>query len=371
MVDLTSYEEIIIWGASFPPTQTEGDATSHGRAIESVADILRKYGIWENVIAIVDSNKGLHGRKRLGIEVKDPQFILQHPQALVIINTISIWAIEKCMINAGICNDYVIIPYYFYHGTVEHPYRNDVAKKDAENNKNKIYSLYNVEDELTKKYLDIILEMRLAGEDKLYEPQYYEGTSKGIAYFCDEELAPKGLVTYIDVGAYDGNSIEPINKYYGNRLERIVAFEPDNKSRADLSVYLKEKNLDKKTLVLPYALGSENKQIRFSTAGQMGQIDEKGNVILEQRRFDDLEDLHITGEAMVKMDIEGAEMGALQGMNRFISDNLPYLAICIYHKESDLCEVAEFIKNINSDYKLYIRGGWHLECWAVPKRHFE
>ena len=86
--------------------------------------------------------------------------------------------------------------------------------------------------------------------------------------------------------------------------------------------------------------------------------------------FDNLPNNAIVGDAMVKMDIEGAEMGALKGMAKFIKEQEPYLAICIYHKEQDLHEIAAYIKMLNPEYRLYIRGGLHLECWAVPKRHF-
>lgn len=371
MIDLSKYEEIIVWGASFPPSETDGDATSHGRAIEKLFDILAKKMVVNKVIAIVDSNLSLHGRKRMGIEVVDPSIIVNHPKAIIIINTISISAIENAMKKMGVTNDYVIIPFYFYHGTVDHPYINDVAKVDAELNGEKIRSLYDEDDPLTSRYLDIILSMRLDGEDKLYPSSYYEGTGVGINYFCDDKLSPKGDVTYIDIGAYNGDSIEPVYNYYGDRLKHIFAFEPDDKSRECLYEYLKKRGISNKTDVFRYALGNENKQIRFSPSGLVGQVDENGDIVLEQRKFDDLNDISAIGDLMIKMDIEGAELGALEGMRNSISNNLPYLAICIYHNEKDLFEIANFIKSIDPRYHLYIRGGWHLECWAVPQRHFE
>ena len=41
VADLSKYDEIIIWGASMPPEETDVP-TSHGRAIERLIEILRK-----------------------------------------------------------------------------------------------------------------------------------------------------------------------------------------------------------------------------------------------------------------------------------------------------------------------------------------
>ena len=98
-------------------------------------------------------------------------------------------------------------------------------------------------------------------------------------------------------------------------------------------------------------------------------MSESGDIVIEQKLFDNLQ-VETIGDVMVKMDIEGFELNALKGMQEFIRENKPYLAICIYHKERDLYEIAQYIKSLNADYRLYIRGGWHLECWAVPQSHF-
>lgn len=357
MIEISEYSEIIIWGASFPPSQTDGDATSHGRAIEKLQDILKEKGVWGNIVCIVDSNKSLWGKERLGVLIKNPLEILQHPTALVIINTISVVAVQKAIENLGIKNDYAIIPYYFYHGTVDHEYSNEVAKQDVIKNGSKIKDLYNEDDTRTRRYLDIILSMRLKGKDELYSKMDYEGTGESLAYFCDEELAPKGDVTYIDVGAYDGNSIAPVLHFYGNSLKRCIAFEPDEKSKRQLVNFLKKEKMSDITSVFPYALGNEDATIRFSSAGQMGQVSEDGDVVLEQRVFDNIPNIEVVGDAMVKMDIEGAEMGALRGMEHFIKKQQPYLAICLYHNEKDLFEIANYIKSLNPGYRLYLRGG--------------
>lgn len=370
VIDFSKYDEIIIWGASFPPSEIDENATSHGHSMEKLVDLLKQNNAWEKVVLIVDSNELLHGKRRMGIAIDAPKNILHHSGALIIINTISIQAIKRALEGMGAENDCAVIPYYFYHGTLDYPYRNDVAKKDMEMYANDIKSLYQLKDTMTSRYLDIIFDMRSRGGDMLYELSYYEGTGEGIPYFCDPELAPIGDVTYIDVGAFDGDSLKPVEKFYGDRLKSYIGFEPDPQSIEKLKKYVSDCGLSQKAVLFPYALGACEKEIRFSVTGSTSQKSEYGDIVLEQKKFDDFIGLNLTGDIMVKMDIEGAELDALMGMKHLIRERNPYLAICIYHKERDLYEIADYIKKINPEYQLYIRGGWHLECWAIPQRHF-
>jgi FkbM family methyltransferase len=55
----------------------------------------------------------------------------------------------------------------------------------------------------------------------------------------------------------------------------------------------------------------------------------------------------------IKMDIEGAEMDALEGASRIIREFKPRLAISTYHKNEDLWEIPHKVKAQNSDYKLF------------------
>lgn len=372
-MDISKYSEIIIWGAAFPPTgdECEGNSTSHGHSMEKLSSLLRANNAWDKVLAIVDSNGHIYGKNRLGIPVKNPEFILEHPDALVVINSISIQSIKDALDELKARNDCAVIPYYFYHGTLAHPYNNDAAKKDIKQHGDAIKRLYDPDDKQTKRYLDIILDMRSLGKDDLYDLGYYEGTGKNLAYFCDPELAPhEKYVTYIDVGAFDGDSLEPVETFYGERLKRYIGFEPNKKCLAKLKNYIIEHNMTDKATLFSYALGSINKKIRFSAAGSTSHESKSGNIILEQKTFDSLTNLEIIGDTMVKMDIEGSELDALYGMQNLIKTRSPYLAICLYHKETDLFLIADYIKKLNPAYHLYIRGGWHLECWAVPPKHF-
>ena len=371
MKDLSNYSEIIIWGAAFSPCEVDGVATSHGYAGDRLYDLLKENGYEDKLIFFADSNEKLYDKNRFERKVKPPTEILKYPKALVIINSLSIKAIQNAMDYLRISNDYMIIPYYFYHGVLGHPYDKKSAQKHMISYRDKILKLYEVSDEQTKRYLNIIIELREKAEDDLYEKEFYNGTGESLEYFCDPQLAPLGDVTFIDVGAFEGESIEPVKEFYGNRMKKCIAFEPDTNSILELKKYISQNKMENITEIFPYALGSRDKTIYFQETGSTSKQSDDGGVEVQQREFDKLQDIQIVGEAMVKMDIEGGELDALKGMKKLIKEQQPYLAICIYHKEKDLYDIPNYIKSICPDYHFFIRGGWHLECWAVPDRHFQ
>ena len=107
----------------------------------------------------------------------------------------------------------------------------------------------------------------------------------------------------------------------------------------------------------------ENEELRGSSA-----IDKSGNTEIEVVRLDDFipSDEKIT---FIKMDIEGAEIDALNGCKNILQKYKPKLAICIYHKPDDLWEIPLLIKRLVPEYQIYIRHYsnylWETVCYAV------
>lgn len=58
---------------------------------------------------------------------------------------------------------------------------------------------------------------------------------------------------------------------------------------------------------------------------------------------------------LINMDIEGAEMGVLRGAKNILRQYRPVLAVCAYHKATDLLDIPSFIEDTVSDYLLYLR----------------
>ena len=73
--------------------------------------------------------------------------------------------------------------------------------------------------------------------------------------------------------------------------------------------------------------------------------------------------------SFIKLDIEGAERDALIGAKKIIEEQMPKIAVCVYHKPNDLWKVPLLIKSINKKYKIYLRHYstqlYETVCYAV------
>jgi hypothetical protein len=56
----------------------------------------------------------------------------------------------------------------------------------------------------------------------------------------------------------------------------------------------------------------------------------------------------------IKLDIEGAERNALNGMEMTIRQFKPKLAVCVYHRYDDIIVIPQFIKTLHPGYRLFL-----------------
>jgi FkbM family methyltransferase len=128
----------------------------------------------------------------------------------------------------------------------------------------------------------------------------------------------------------------------------IVAFEPDPGNYARLLANLSVNRLIGKVRALPLAVGREAAEVPLMQAGSGNRgeswiahpdkpPEEAPGVArhaVTQIRFDD--QFAISGKTLiVKMDVEGSEFHALDGMQRSLSDNRCYLQVELYSDRFD------------------------------------
>ena len=159
---------------------------------------------------------------------------------------------------------------------------------------------------------------------------------------------------YIDVGAFNGDTIFDYIKYFGQQNRKILAFEPDENNFKQLSEVVKSSNL-KNIELFKAAVGACSGKISFSQNGNMGSH------IVDKDNSSDLVDVFSLSDfikekpSFIKMDIEGAELDALKGAEDLIKLFRPNLAICLYHKPFDLFEIPTYLHKIVPEYKFKLR----------------
>ncbi len=174
----------------------------------------------------------------------------------------------------------------------------------------------------------------------------------------EDEYTPVGLPRFasplrlIDCGAFTGVAIRKFLKA-GYQIDTFVAFEPDEANFKTLSA----RNFPvRRQLCLPLGTWSTTTQLRFASDNSIGarsHLSDDGNVTIQCVAIDDV--LHGETVNLVKLDVEGAEIETLKGMERLIREQRPNLLVSAYHKPSHLHEIAELVDGWQLGYRFYIR----------------
>jgi FkbM family methyltransferase len=161
---------------------------------------------------------------------------------------------------------------------------------------------------------------------------------------------------FVDCGGYDGDSFRQITAQ-GHSIKTLVAFEPQaDLLRSYASSLEASASPPDEAFLYPCGVYSETTQLRFSAnkdAPSSARLNAAGDIVIQCVRLDEV--LHGTSPTLIKMDIEGAETAALRGAEKIIRQQGPGLAICVYHRFSDLWEVPNLIHGMRDDYRYYLR----------------
>lgn len=192
----------------------------------------------------------------------------------------------------------------------------------------------------------------------------------GIQYLDPEIISSTKDGAFVDGGCFNlRDTLNYLN--YRKKCTSVYAFEPDTKNyevcKANMSKVDSKVNIH----LLPMGLWKNSEQLRFTQNGGSSALTESGTVTVEVAAIDDIvpenEDV-----AMIKMDIEGAELMALEGAKETIKRCKPDLAICIYHKKEDIVDIPKYVLELVPEYSLYIRHysayEWETVLYAVYEK---
>lgn len=166
--------------------------------------------------------------------------------------------------------------------------------------------------------------------------------------------------SYLDLGAYRGDTVEEFLRYCNNEYKSITALEPDRRTFKKLAEYLE--NIPN-SVAYQKAVYSESKTLLFSSkAGRQSTISSKGEEI-ETITVDELCKNKKT--TYIKMDVEGAEYEAIKGAANTLKTQKPKLNIALYHRSADIFELPLKIAEINPNYKFHFRRHPYIPCWDM------
>ena len=215
-------------------------------------------------------------------------------------------------------------------------------------------------DDRSREVFDAIIDYRLSGKiDSLLTT-------------CDSReevfriLRPHRYSRYLDLGAYNGDTIRELLSYQPN-LQKIWALEPDRRSFRKLSESA-EKDGFAAILTAQQAgawsadgtlyisdEGSRNSHLTDAPIGKSKPVEVRSP------------DSFLCGQQVdyIKYDVEGVEWEALQGSVDTISRWKPDLAVSLYHRAEDLWKLPLLVNELNPGYRLYLRRPPYIPPWDL------
>lgn len=261
-----------------------------------------------------------------------------------------------------------VVDYFFFqkYSGLELPNvifeHNQIFAHEFYKNESKYYELYlKLEDLESKETLKNIILFRLSSDLKylsgfkyLPEQQYFDNC----VVFSDNEV-------FLDVGCFDGHTSLEFAKNSKN-YKKIYVFEPDENNIRDVQRNLSV--LENKVIYNKCGLSKVKESLKFDSAGSSSKINFEGEFSIDVFPLDEL---NIPDATYIKMDIEGAELCALEGAKQTIINCHPKLAISVYHKIDDLLTIPEMILSFKSDYRIYLRhyteGATETVMYFIPR----
>lgn len=171
-------------------------------------------------------------------------------------------------------------------------------------------------------------------------------------YFPEDVVKLSGDETFIDCGAFVGDTTSVFLKKSNEKFNKIVCFEPDATNFAMLNA----STTNSKVIKIQAGVWNETATLKFKSDNGGGShicTSEEETVSIPVVAIDTVEACQ--GATYIKMDIEGAETNALLGARQVIERNRPKLAVCIYHSDEDMLRIPEYLHATLVNYSFHVR----------------
>lgn len=236
-------------------------------------------------------------------------------------------------------------------------YENEIFNREfIEKNAEKLEEVYSLlYDRKSKDVFEDFLKFELTGE-----LEYLFRSESGKDEAFNSILKLGGDETYLDLGAYRGDTVEEFLKYSGGGYRQIIALEPDRKSYKKLEEFL---NNFQNSIAINKGIWDNIGAVRFKDDGGRNNSVEADGFETEVTTVDTIaQSYEIT---YLKADTEGCEYKLLCGAEKTLKCLKPKLNIAAYHKSEDLIKLVLKIKDVNPEYKIYLRHHRYIPCWDL------
>ena len=185
--------------------------------------------------------------------------------------------------------------------------------------------------------------------------------------FCEKDEAFRNILrlgkneSYLDLGAYRGDTISEFLDYTDGSYSDITALEPDRKTYKKLCEYAGGME---NTKLFNMGIWSEDCDMHFNNSlGRGSSIRSDGEQTLAVTKIDTLyKKRRLT---YLKADVEGAEEQMIKGGIDTLRRDKPKLNIALYHRSEDIFKLPLMIKKIQPEYNIFMRQHPHIPSWDL------
>ncbi len=225
-----------------------------------------------------------------------------------------------------------------------------------EAHKEELLRVYNsLADEKSRDTLKKLVEFKLTGKiENLFSCEYDNTDLFNLSENC----------TYIDFGAYNGDTV--LKFYEKFPRSKIIAVEPDRRNFRKL----KENTTHIENISYYNALVSDTDGTVFldNNKGRGAHESDGGKIEAQSLTVDSLvkkEKLTPSGQLVIKFDVEGNELKALNGAEYTIKELKPTLVVACYHRSEDYFTLPLKILELNPTYKVFMRHYKGIPAWET------
>jgi FkbM family methyltransferase len=213
-------------------------------------------------------------------------------------------------------------------------------------------------DNYSRQVLDDVLNFRTTARPEFLSSYKFAPEEQ---YF-DPIVKLEERPVFVDCGGFDGDTTEQFVRRF-SEYQEVHFFEPSAPNMDAAKTRLAGNHN-----ITYHALGVSNEagELRFdSEGGSSSAISPTGSNTIRVTTLDEV----LAGKvSMIKMDLEGWEIAALQGAKQLIAAQAPVLAIAVYHRPSDFWTIPGHVFEWQSNYDIYLRH--YTEGWSETVMYF-
>jgi FkbM family methyltransferase len=161
---------------------------------------------------------------------------------------------------------------------------------------------------------------------------------------------------------------------FEKKANRVIAIEPLLALKDALLKTFQEKVKSQQFSVVSAALSNQNATMFLDAHSnhvcdsQIIETQNSDEVAVPVMTIDNIcKQYQLQGKGLIKMDIEGFEMKALEGAKHTLANYKPQLAIAVYHDYENALKCRDIILQANPTYQIEFRG---MYAWFQPPRPY-